>query len=470
MKRTVFLAISICYVFGTTNCGDGATGPDEGSLRVAASTSGADLDPDGYSVRLDGATSRPVGINDTARFDNISTGPHSVELLDLADNCLAAGDNPRDVTVVSTVVGLTRTTFNVVCVAVTGSIEVETVTAGDTLDPDGYSVTVDGVTRGIGLNDTDTFSGLAEGDYSVELTGIAKNCTTAQPNPQAVSVARGATSPMTFNVDCKPAIFDRIAFTAEAQRTQILVMKPDGSDVITLLADDANNRNPAFSPDGTKLAFVSDRDSCDDIWVMNVDGSGLERLTGDCSSRGPAWSPDGARIAFYNTSDGDAEIYVMNADGTLNHRLTNNATVDLSPSWSPDGTRIAFYSDRDGNAEIYFMIDDGSDQVNFTQNPALDRHPAWSPMGGEIAFASDRAGVGDIHTQNTDHTGLTNLTDGATSGSWNPTWSPDGTRIAFVGFDLHTSQIFVMDADGSSMAQVSNVMDAAAPAWAPERQ
>jgi len=107
----------------------------------------------------------------------------------------------------------------------------------------------------------------------------------------------------------------------------------------------------------TRIAFVSRRDGNDKIYVMNVDGTNLIRLTNDSAIASvPDWSPDGTKIAFASNRDGNWEIYVMDADGGNQTRITNHPANDDQPSWSPDGRRIAFRSDRDGNPEIYVQM------------------------------------------------------------------------------------------------------------------
>ncbi|PYR64134.1 MAG: hypothetical protein DMF91_01305 [Acidobacteria bacterium] len=143
---------------------------------------------------------------------------------------------------------------------------------------------------------------------------------------------------------------------------------------------------PAWSPDGQRLVFNSWANvdgtgikppQTRDIFVINVDGTGLTNLTQHIKMKGrgstadiladdfrPDWSPDGRKIAFTTTRDGNLEIYLMNADGTGPTRLTNNTASDRGPKWSPDGTKIAFESNRDGNWEIYVMnATDGSGQI-----------------------------------------------------------------------------------------------------------
>src|SRR5436190_8554224 len=138
----------------------------------------------------------------------------------------------------------------------------------------------------------------------------------------------------------------------------------------------------AWSPDGTKIAFTTDRDGNLEIYAMNADGSGQTRLTTDpAKDYKPAWSPDGTKIAF--SSEGvSIRVVVMHADGTGRTPLTNNA-FDIGPAWSPDGTKIAFGSSRQGQAyHIYVMKADGSGQVRLTAGVG----PSWSPDGTKIAF------------------------------------------------------------------------------------
>ncbi len=121
------------------------------------------------------------------------------------------------------------------------------------------------------------------------------------------------------------------------------------------------------SEDG-KIAFTSDRDGDEEIFVMNADGTGVTQLTdNDVDDRSPVWSPDGTQIALTGEGDGDEEIFVMNADGTGVTQLTDNDGRDWIPVWSPDVKQIAFVSDRDGDEEIFVMNADGSNVVSLGQ-------------------------------------------------------------------------------------------------------
>jgi Tol biopolymer transport system component len=150
------------------------------------------------------------------------------------------------------------------------------------------------------------------------------------------------------------------------------------SNKVKVTTDPLNDMHPSWSPDGTKIAFESERDGNSEIYVINIDGSNVRRLTDDPGSDTyPVWSPDGEKIAFVSDRNGNPEIYVINSNGSNQVNITNNSASDTNPAWSPDGKKIAFSSDRDGNSEIYVMNADGSNQVNFTNNPYNDTEPAW---------------------------------------------------------------------------------------------
>ena len=209
---------------------------------------------------------------------------------------------------------------------------------------------------------------------------------------------------------------------------------------------DRHGLMPAWSPDGTRIAFLGRVPETGDtgdgsIFVMNADGSGVKRLTKSISAVAPpAWSPDGTRIVFTTR---DFEIYVVNADGSGEANLTNNADWDVYPAWSPDGTRIAFVSDRDDDIEIYVMNADGSGATTLTHIPARDDWPAWSPDGSRITFTSRRGDDIDIYVMNADGSGVTRLTEHSAFDGL-PAWSPDGTRIAFTSDRDGNDEIYVL--------------------------
>src|SRR5207244_2014654 len=143
--RTRFALVALAVALSTA-CGEGPLVPTSGAIRIVLTTIGADPDADGYAVTLDGAAPRTVGVNGTLVLRDLGTGAHSVTLAGAATNCPVAADNPRTVSVTTGAVkrDTARTTFQVICVATTAVIEVAAVTSGIDLDPDGYTVQVDG--------------------------------------------------------------------------------------------------------------------------------------------------------------------------------------------------------------------------------------------------------------------------------------------------------------------------------------
>jgi TolB protein len=255
----------------------------------------------------------------------------------------------------------------------------------------------------------------------------------------------------------------KIAFVVqvpEDDTSEIWVMNADGSNQTNLTNIAGEDCCLAWSPDGSKIAFFSDRDPSWGIYVMNADGSNPIWLTFANVEHTPVWSPDDTRIAFLIKDFGDPsiDIYVMNADGSNIIKLTDTGeTTEISwgePSftWSPDGTKIAYAVCSVRNyesCEIYVMNADGSNPINLSTSSASDRSPAWSPDGGKIAFFSGREHDWAIYVMNTDGSNRIRLTTDVTTGGRYPVWSPDGSKIAFIN---HVKDyVHVMNADGSGL-------------------
>jgi TolB protein len=257
-----------------------------------------------------------------------------------------------------------------------------------------------------------------------------------------------------------------------------------GGAATRLTRNRASDYFAVASPDGRRIAFVSDRGGDDDIWVMRADGSRPRVLTRDRPRAGgpapldtaPAWSPDGRRIAFASDrAGGEHEIYVMSADGSGVRRLTRTArhVIDTTPAWSPDGRRIAFASTRAGhfNLELFTMRPDGTGLRRLTRTGGSDAvlgddaTPSYAPDGSRIAFASNRDQNNEVYVMDADGSGQRRLTRSARADDLLPRFSPDGARIAFSSSGpTGASRVIVMGADGSAPRALG---PGAEPSWLP---
>jgi Tol biopolymer transport system component len=251
---------------------------------------------------------------------------------------------------------------------------------------------------------------------------------------------------------------------------RIVTMNPDGSDIRPLLRNFEDSWDPAWSPDGSRIAFASLRGHFD-LFTARADGSDVQRLTKDQKTRdsSPVWSPTGDELAFVSTIDGNFDIFRMDADGTNTVNLTQSPDANdcgcfapffvfAQPAFSPDGNQIAFSSDLadpGGNLDVYVMNRDGSHIRRLTTNPAIDAEPDWSPDGTRLAFQSDRDGDMEIYVMGTDGTLIGQLTlNDATD--IQPDWSPDGTRIAFISNIGGFNDVWIMNRNGSRATNLTN--------------
>jgi TolB protein len=259
----------------------------------------------------------------------------------------------------------------------------------------------------------------------------------------------------------------------------IYVMNADGTGIEPLSAEDVDDTSPVWSPDGQKIAFISQRDGDREIYVMDADGQNVVNVTRHpADDWTPAWSPDGSRLGFASIRAGNWEIFVMDTSclGTPEScpdtliQLTSDGTGNISPVWSPDGSRIAFTSKRPGNWDVYTMAPDGSDVRQVTTDPANDLAPAWSPDGTRIAFETNRNG--DVEIYVTDANGTApgqNVTNFSLANDHGPTWSPDGQFIVFYSNREGNWDIFSTSPDGQTIVNLTGTpgRDEQTPAWRP---
>jgi len=275
----------------------------------------------------------------------------------------------------------------------------------------------------------------------------------------------------------------RIAYNqVQGGNADIWTINPDGSQPDNITADsNAANYTSAWSPDGSKIAFIRERNSDPTIYIAEADGANAVPIKVlAVSNHDLAWAPDGSRIAYTNRGD----IFAMNADGSGSRRVTESGPqkLDFHPTWSPDGSRIAFarftfseplshdvFSGQEPSGSgIYIVKTSGADPTRLTEGPSpdigLDEWPDWSPDGKQIVFQR----AFQIYVMNVDGSGLKKLTSGGSSAA--PSWSPDGTKLVFQR-EIRSSgedDLYIMDADGSGLTSLHvGPAEDLSPDWQP---
>ena len=230
------------------------------------------------------------------------------------------------------------------------------------------------------------------------------------------------------------------------------------------------------SPDGKKAVLIKIIGGHEQLFTMNLDGSGETQITrGDADHEDPAWSPDGRKLAFILIKDGKKIVHVMNPDGTGLEPVTPASQSAIHPSFTPDGKTILYCTDDDlrppakNEAEIY-AIDLTTKKVRTVISGGVNTFPVMSPDGTKIAY---RKIIGDMNSEvfvaDADGRNPRNLTNNWTFEGW-PAWSPDGKQIAFAGNRNNAGyQIFVMNADGSNPRLLAATEGrGTAPKWTPD--
>lgn len=298
-----------------------------------------------------------------------------------------------------------------------------------------------------------------------QLAGFSYNISAAQWRATAHQIADIVYEKLTGT----PGAFSsRIAYVQkQGKRFELRVADADGQNPRTVVRSDEPVISPMFSPDGTRLAYVSFEDKKPVVYVQSLqDGSRRKTAAFKGSNSAPAWMPDGKRMAVVLTRDETSQIYLINPDGSGTSRLTQGGSINTEPVFSPDGKTVYFTSDRGGSPQIYQVAASGGEPKRVTFSGSYNVSPAISPDGRLLSYIGREEGRFRVmlHELATGQTRV--LTDTARDES--PSFAPNGQAVLYATVQGGRGILGMVSLDGKTRSNLSEPgVDAREPAWGP---
>jgi len=299
----------------------------------------------------------------------------------------------------------------------------------------------------------------------VQMAGFSYTITAAQTRGTAHQIADVIYEKL---IGVPGAFATRITYVVKrGARYELQVADSDGYGAQAVVTRDEPIISPAWSPDGSRIAYVSFEQKKPVVYVQTL-ATGERRAVANFrgSNSAPAWSPDGRRLAVVLTRDGNSQIYAIPAEGGTPQRLSNSNSIDTEPNYSPDGQSILFTSDRGGSPQIYRMPASGGAAERITFDGTYNVSPRHSPDGKSFVYIQRSGGRFNLMLREFGSRQTMPLTDGAIDES--PSFAPNGRMVLYASQQGGRGILAAVSSDGRVKQRITvQAGDVREPAWGP---